>query len=79
MAQARAYDDLSTTQLGELLKQAQTDQLSHPVPVLRARSIAGQVQKIMNLCLEEIDRCVIKVKPTQRAGGEIGRRIRLKI
>ena len=39
LAQARAYDDLSTTQLGELLKQAQTAQLSHPVPVLRARGI----------------------------------------
>ncbi len=37
LAQARAYDDISTTQLGELLKQAQTAQLSHPVPVLRAR------------------------------------------
>ena len=39
LAQARAYDDLSSTQLGELLKQAQTAQLSHPVPVLRAREI----------------------------------------
>lgn len=39
LAQARAYDDISSTQLGELLKQAQTAQLSHPVPVLRAREI----------------------------------------
>ncbi|MEG4261991.1 M48 family metallopeptidase [Microcoleus sp. Pol11C1] len=39
LAQARSYDDLSSTQLGELLKQAQTAQLSHPVPVLRAREI----------------------------------------
>jgi len=39
LAQAKAYDDLSTTQLGELLKQAQTAQLSHPLPVLRAREI----------------------------------------
>ena len=39
LAQARAYDDLSNTQLGEMLKQAQTAQLSHPVPVLRAREI----------------------------------------
>lgn len=37
--QARAYDDISNTQLGELLRQAQTAQLSHPVPVLRAREI----------------------------------------
>jgi len=39
LAQARAYDDLSTTQLGDMLKQSQTAQLSHPVPVLRAREI----------------------------------------
>jgi hypothetical protein len=39
LAQAPAYDDLSSTQLGEMLKQAQTAQLSHPVPVLRARKI----------------------------------------
>ena len=39
LAQARAYDDLSSSQLGEMLKQAQTAQLSHPVPVLRAREI----------------------------------------
>jgi Zn-dependent protease with chaperone function len=39
LAQARAYDDLSSTELGEMLKQAQTAQLSHPVPVLRAKEI----------------------------------------
>jgi hypothetical protein len=39
LAQARVSDDLSSTQLGEMLKQAQTAQLSHPVPVLRAREI----------------------------------------
>ena len=39
LAQARAYDDLSSTQLGDMLKQAQTAQLSHPVPVLRAKEI----------------------------------------
>jgi Zn-dependent protease with chaperone function len=39
LAQARAYDELSSTELGEMLKQAQTAQLSHPVPVLRAREI----------------------------------------
>jgi hypothetical protein len=39
LAQARAYDDLSTTQLGDMLKQAQTAQLSHAVPVLCAREI----------------------------------------
>ncbi|AFZ42425.1 peptidase M48 Ste24p [Halothece sp. PCC 7418] len=37
--QARAYDQMSQSQLGELLKNAQTQQLSHPVPVLRAQAI----------------------------------------
>jgi Zn-dependent protease with chaperone function len=37
--QARAYDQVSNTELGELLKSAQTAQLTHPVPVLRAREI----------------------------------------
>lgn len=37
--QARAYDQMSETQLGELLKTAQTQQLSHPVPVIRAQAI----------------------------------------
>ncbi|WP_254034234.1 M48 family metallopeptidase [Planktothrix agardhii] len=39
VAQARTYDQISSTELGELLKQAQTAQLSHPLPVLRAREI----------------------------------------
>jgi Zn-dependent protease with chaperone function len=39
LAQARAYDDISNDQMGDLLKQAMTAQLSHPVPVLRAREI----------------------------------------
>lgn len=37
--QARSYDTMSTDELGELLKEAQTSQLSHPLPVLRAREI----------------------------------------
>lgn len=37
--QARAYDAIGETQLGEMLKSAQTAQLTHPVPVLRAREI----------------------------------------
>ncbi|MGK7875112.1 MAG: M48 family metallopeptidase [Xenococcaceae cyanobacterium] len=37
--QARAYDAISETQLGEMLKSAHTAQLTHPVPVLRAREI----------------------------------------
>jgi Zn-dependent protease with chaperone function len=39
VAQARAYDDISKTELGEMVKVARTSQLSHPVPVLRAREI----------------------------------------
>ena len=39
LEQARSYDDVSSSELGELLKQAQTSQLTHPVPVLRAREI----------------------------------------
>ncbi len=39
IAQARAYDAVSSTELGEFLKSAQTAPLSHPLPVLRAREI----------------------------------------
>lgn len=37
--QARAYDDATQGELGEVLRAAQTEQLTHPVPVLRAREI----------------------------------------
>lgn len=39
IAQARAYDNISKTELGETLKAARTSQLTHPLPVLRAREI----------------------------------------
>ncbi|MBD2347139.1 M48 family metallopeptidase [Anabaena subtropica] len=39
IAQARAYDDISKTEMGEMVKAARTAQLTHPVPVLRAREI----------------------------------------
>lgn len=39
LAQARAYDSISNTELGEMLKSAHTSGLTHPVPVLRAREI----------------------------------------
>lgn len=39
IAQARDYNNAGNTPLGELLKTAQTAQLSHPVPVLRAKEI----------------------------------------
>lgn len=38
LAQARAYDQ-SNTQLGQMIKEARTAQLTHPLPVLRAREI----------------------------------------
>ncbi|MGL5926891.1 MULTISPECIES: M48 family metallopeptidase [Cyanophyceae] len=37
--QARAYDNISNTEIGEMLKSAHSSQLTHPVPVLRAREI----------------------------------------
>jgi Zn-dependent protease with chaperone function len=37
--QARAYDAISDHQLGQTLKQLRTQDLTHPVPVLRAREI----------------------------------------
>jgi Zn-dependent protease with chaperone function len=39
IAQARAYEAIGETQLSEMLKAAQTEQLTHPVPVLRAKEI----------------------------------------
>jgi Zn-dependent protease with chaperone function len=39
LAQARSYENISTDEIGNLLKQVQTAQLTHPVPVLRAREI----------------------------------------
>lgn len=38
--QANAYDAISESEMGELLKRMKTDELSHPVPVLRAREIS---------------------------------------
>ncbi|MEL6437731.1 MAG: M48 family metallopeptidase [Cyanobacteria bacterium J06621_8] len=37
--QAKAYDSISTDAMGEALQAAQTAQLTHPVPVIRAREI----------------------------------------
>jgi Zn-dependent protease with chaperone function len=39
LAQARAYEDISNTEMGRMLKSSQTEQLTHPVPVLRAKEI----------------------------------------
>ncbi|EDX86964.1 peptidase, M48 family [Synechococcus sp. PCC 7335] len=40
LAQAESYDAISENEIGELLKRMKTDELSHPVPVLRAREIS---------------------------------------
>ncbi|MGB3293140.1 MAG: M48 family metallopeptidase [Phormidesmis sp.] len=37
--QARSYDAISDSDIGEMLKHLKTTELSHPVPVLRAREI----------------------------------------
>ncbi|MGB5633896.1 MAG: M48 family metallopeptidase [Waterburya sp.] len=37
--QAKAYDSIGTDSMGEILQVAQTAQLTHPVPVIRAREI----------------------------------------
>lgn len=39
LAQARSYEDMSSNEMGRALRQMQTAQLTHPVPVLRAREI----------------------------------------
>ncbi|MFQ3615174.1 MAG: M48 family metallopeptidase [Cyanobacteriota bacterium] len=39
LEQARAYDDLSLSEMGKMLRETQTAQRTHPVPVLRAREI----------------------------------------
>jgi Zn-dependent protease with chaperone function len=39
LEQARSYEEMSTNDLGKMLKQMQTAQLSHPVPVLRAKEV----------------------------------------
>jgi Zn-dependent protease with chaperone function len=37
--QARAYDNASQTDMGQMLRELQTAQMTHPLPVLRAREI----------------------------------------
>ena len=39
LEQARAYDVASATQLGDMIRQIRTQDLTHPLPVLRAREI----------------------------------------
>jgi Zn-dependent protease with chaperone function len=39
LAQAQSYDEISQTDLGQVIRQMQTAPLTHPLPVLRAREI----------------------------------------
>ncbi len=51
LAQARAYDSASNTNLGEAVRQLRAQSLTHPLPVLRAREIDrwGQTRDYQNL------------------------------
>ncbi len=39
LEQARAYEEIDSDELGQMLKELRTSQLTHPVPVLRAREV----------------------------------------
>jgi Zn-dependent protease with chaperone function len=41
MEQVKGYQEITSTELGEMLKEAQTAQLTHPLPILRAKEIAN--------------------------------------
>ncbi|MGF1496010.1 MAG: M48 family metallopeptidase [Elainellaceae cyanobacterium] len=51
LEQARSYDQVAQTEMGSLIGQAQTEPLTHPLPVLRAREIDrwGSSQAYQNL------------------------------
>ncbi|MEA5463970.1 M48 family metallopeptidase [Leptothoe sp. PORK10 BA2] len=55
LSQANAYEDLSHDQLGAFLKQIRAQELTHPVPVLRAKEITQwhgtlDYQKLLETC-----------------------------
>lgn len=68
LAQARAYDNISNTQLGELLKSAQTAQLTHPVPVLRAREIDRWASSQIYQSLRELGNLCYNHKSEPKGG-----------
>ena len=51
LAQARAYEEIGRTDFGKMLTVSQTEQLSHPVPVLRAKEIDLWAQTANYQCL----------------------------
>ncbi|MGB3299832.1 MAG: M48 family metallopeptidase [Phormidesmis sp.] len=66
--QARSYDAISESETGEMLKRLKTDDLSHPVPVLRAREIdrwasTPDYQALLS------ERSHVRPKAAQSAGG----------
>jgi Zn-dependent protease with chaperone function len=68
LAQARSYEDLSDNDMGRLMRQLQTAQLTHPLPVLRAREIdrwAGT--QTYQALLEQ--RPILYNEETKRLGG----------
>ena len=60
--QAKAYDSIGADSLGEMLQTAQTAQLTHPVPVIRAREIARWASSA------EYQAILDKRQPTQKLG-----------
>ncbi|EAZ89516.1 M48 family metallopeptidase [Crocosphaera chwakensis] len=66
--QARDYEDISNTALGEMLKQAQTEQLTHPVPVLRAKEIDRWASSQDYHHLIEIGKTEYNQKATTKGG-----------
>ena len=60
--QAKAYDSIGTDSLGEMLQTAQTAQLTHPVPVIRAREIARWASSA------EYQAILDKRQPTEKLG-----------
>lgn len=60
--QAKAYDSIGTDSLGEMLQSAQTAQLTHPVPVIRAREIARWASSA------EYQAILDKRQPTEKLG-----------
>ncbi|XP_047334652.1 protease HtpX homolog [Impatiens glandulifera] len=62
LEQARSYDKASSSPIGWYIRNAQTRQLSHPLPVLRAREIdewsrSGEFRNLMN-------RAIARINPT---------------
>jgi Zn-dependent protease with chaperone function len=51
LAQARTYQEIGSTSFGKMLTSMQTEQLSHPVPVLRAKEIDLWAQTDNYQCL----------------------------